>query len=52
LARKSTTGSTLVMLNGVVQLPNASYIVTGANNNILTFNEAPAVSDVIDVRFL
>jgi hypothetical protein len=52
LARKSTTGSTLVMLNGVVQLPTSAYIVTGANNNILTFNEAPAVSDVIDVRFL
>ena len=52
LARKSTTGSTLVMLNGIVQVPTSSYIVTGANNNILTFNEAPAVGDVIDVRFL
>jgi hypothetical protein len=52
LARKSTTGATLVMLNGIVQLPTASYVVSGVGNNILTFNEAPAVGDVIDVRFL
>lgn len=52
LARKSTTGSTLVMLNGIVQLPNTAYVVNGVGNNVLTFSEAPAVSDIIDVRFL
>lgn len=49
LARKSTTGSTLVMLNGVVQLPTTAYSVL---NTTLTFTEAPAVGDVIDIRFL
>lgn len=52
LARKTTTGSTLVMLNGVVQLPTTAYSVTGPGENSLVFTEAPAVSDVIDVRFL
>jgi hypothetical protein len=52
LDRKTTTAATLVMLNGVVQLPATAYTVTGAGSNVLTFNEAPAVSDIIDVRFL
>jgi hypothetical protein len=50
LARKSTTGSTLVMLNGVVQLPVSAYSVNSGNS--LVFTEAPAISDVVDVRFL
>ena len=52
LDRKTTTAATLVMLNGVVQLPVTAYIITGAGGNVLTFEEAPAVSDIIDVRFL
>ena len=52
LARKTTTGATLVMLNGVVQLPTTAYSVTGVGSNSLVFTEAPAVGDVIDVRFL
>lgn len=52
LDRKTTTSATLVMLNGVVQLPATAYNVTGAGGNVLTFTEAPAVSDIIDVRFL
>jgi hypothetical protein len=52
LDRKTTTSATLVMLNGVVQLPATAYNVTGAGGNLLTFTEAPAVSDIIDVRFL
>jgi len=52
LDRKTTTAATLVMLNGVVQLPATAYTVAGAGGNVLTFNEAPAISDVIDVRFL
>jgi hypothetical protein len=52
LDRKTTTAATLVMLNGVVQLPATAYTVAGAGGNVLTFNEAPAISDIIDVRFL
>jgi hypothetical protein len=49
LNRESTTAAVLVMLNGVVQIPTSSYTVTG---NSLVFTQAPAVSDIIDVRFL
>lgn len=49
LDRESTTAASLVMLNGVVQLPVTAYSVSG---NVLTFTEAPASSDIIDVRFL
>jgi len=55
LNRKTTTAAALVMLNGVVQLPTTSYtvpLILGQPGNVLTFNEAPAVSDVIDVRYL
>jgi hypothetical protein len=49
LNRDSTTAAVLVMLNGIVQIPTSSYTVTG---NSLVFTQAPAVSDIIDVRFL
>lgn len=49
LDRESTTSATLVMLNGIVQLPTTAYSITG---NTLTFTQAPAVSDIIDIRFL
>jgi hypothetical protein len=49
LDRDSTTAAVLVMLNGVVQLPVSAYSVNG---NSLVFTSAPAVSDIIDVRFL
>jgi hypothetical protein len=49
LDRESTTAASLVMLNGVVQLPITAYSVSG---NVLTFTEAPSSSDIIDVRFL
>ena len=52
LDRKTTTAATLVMLNGVVQLPVTAYNVTGAGGNVLDFTEAPQTSDIIDVRFL
>jgi hypothetical protein len=45
----TTTASTLVSINGVVQFPVLAYEVTG---NQLVFTEAPAVGDVIDVRVL
>lgn len=49
LDRESNTASTLVMLNGIVQLPTTAYSVAG---NVLTFTQAPVVSDIIDIRFL
>ena len=49
LDRESTTPSTLVMLNGIVQLPTTAYSVTA---NVLTFTQAPQISDIIDIRFL
>lgn len=49
LDRDSTTAASLVMLNGIVQLPTVAYSVSG---NVLTFTEAPVSSDIIDVRFL
>jgi len=56
LNRKSTTAATLVMLNGIVQLPTTAYAVTdggsGTFGNVLTFTQAPSTNDTIDVRFL
>ncbi len=49
LDRSSTSAATLVMFNGVVQVPAVAYTVTG---NSITFAEAPLSSDVIDIRFL
>ena len=44
-----STNSTLVTINGVVQIPTAAYSCTGTT---LTFTEPPEVGDLIDVRFL
>ncbi len=49
LDRDSTTAAALVMINGVVQLPDIAYSVSG---NTLTFAQAPVFSDTIDIRFL
>ena len=49
ISRASTTAATIVMLNGVVQVPTTAYAVSGTT---LTFTEAPATGDVIDVRLL
>jgi hypothetical protein len=45
----STTNSTIVSINGVVQAPVTAYGITGTT---LTFTEAPADGDLIDVRTL
>ena len=45
----STTASTLVSINGVIQFPVLAYSVSGTT---LTFTEPPAPGDVIDVRVL
>lgn len=49
LDQETTQTSILVSLNGVSQLPGVAYAVTG---NIITFQEIPLSSDIIDVRFL
>ena len=45
----STTAATIVSINGVVQIPTTAYSVSGST---LTFTEAPATGDAIDVRRL
>jgi hypothetical protein len=49
LSEDSTTAGTIVSINGIVQEPTTAYAVAG---NVLTFTEAPAVSDNIDARIL
>jgi hypothetical protein len=55
LNRNTTTAAALVMLNGIVQIPTTAYtvpLIGGQPGNVLTFTQAPAVADVIDVRYL
>jgi hypothetical protein len=52
LNRNTTTAGTLIMLNGVVQLPTTAYSISPSPGNTLIFTEAPVVTDVIDVRYL
>ena len=49
MAGTSTTAATIVSINGVIQIPTSAYSVSGTT---LTFTEAPATGDVIDVRRL
>jgi hypothetical protein len=49
LATTQTTNSCIVSINGVVQIPTSAYGVSGTT---LTFTEAPASGDLIDVREL
>jgi hypothetical protein len=49
LSESSTTASTLVAINGIVQQPSTAYSVSGTT---LTFTEAPLATDSIDVRLL
>ena len=44
-----TAASTIVSINGVVQIPTLAYGVSGTT---MTFTEAPAAGDIIDVRSL
>ena len=52
LDRSTTTAAALIMLNGVTQLPGTAYNISPSPSTNLVFTEAPAVSDVIDVRYL
>ena len=49
LSDTQTTASCIVAINGVVQLPTTAYAVSGTT---MTFTEAPASGDVIEVRKL
>jgi hypothetical protein len=52
LNRSTTTAAVLVMLNGITQVPNQAYAMAPNPSANLVFTEAPATSDVIDIRFL
>jgi hypothetical protein len=43
----TTTNSLIVSINGVLQIPTLAYSLSGST---ITFTEAPASADVIDVR--
>ena len=49
LAGNATTAGSIVSINGVQQIPVTAY---GVVNATLTFTEAPAAGDLIDVRVL
>ena len=51
LGSTQTTNSCIVSINGVVQIPTSAYSVSGTDPTcVLTFTEAPANGDLIDVR--
>lgn len=52
LGGATTTASTIVSINGVIQVPTLAYSITGAGLDTLTFVEAPSSTDLIDVRRL
>jgi filamentous hemagglutinin len=53
LGSTQTTNSCIVSINGIVQIPGTAYSVAGTYPTCyLTFTEAPAVADLIDVREL
>ena len=49
LGNATTTTSCVVAINGIMQIPSTAYTIAG---NLLTFTEAPATGDVIDVRVM
>jgi hypothetical protein len=49
LSQNATTASTIVSINGILQVPSLSYSVSGTT---LTFTETPPYGDIIDVRYL
>ena len=46
-----TTASTIVSINGVLQIPTLAYSVFSGNSNIV-FTENPLSTDIIDIRSL
>lgn len=51
LDKLATSASVLVSINGIVQIPGMSYSYT-VTGNVIMFNDVPAVTDIIDIRFL
>jgi hypothetical protein len=49
LSTTTSTPSVLVNINGTIQQPYTSYNVSG---NVITFNEVPLTSDIVEVRFI
>ncbi len=49
LIQPATTVGVMVATNGVVQVPNVAYTVSGTT---ITFVEIPLATDTIDIRFL
>lgn len=49
LSQENTTAGVIVSINGILQIPTTAYAVSG---NVLTFTEAPATGDVIDIRHI
>jgi hypothetical protein len=49
LSQSATAGSIIVSINGVLQVPDSGYTVSGTS---LTVAEAMATSDVMEVRFI
>jgi hypothetical protein len=49
LVTPSVTNAVIVSINGVMQIPDAAYVVS---SDTITFTEAPQTSDVVDIRFL
>ena len=52
LNRSTTTAAVLVILNGITQIPDQAYAMAPNPSVNLVFTQAPATSDVIDIRFL
>lgn len=51
LDKAATAASILVSINGLVQIPGASYAYTVSGTSI-TFAQVPEITDIIDIRFL
>lgn len=49
LNQQATAESLLLTINGITQVPNTNYTVTG---NVLTMSETPQTTDIIAVRFI
>jgi hypothetical protein len=49
LSQSTTAGSIIVSINGVLQVPDSGYTVSGTS---LTVAEAMATSDIMEVRFI
>lgn len=49
LNQEATAEGLILTINGITQVPNTNYTVTG---NVLTMAEPPQTTDVIEVRFI